>query len=136
MHQTTIAISNTDDQVRSAQVPGAEIDQAEDKSRQSEAAEAEGRRVGKLAILDLAIGTRLELTAKGRETGLAAAVARVDVGEGTVAEARGGFGGRVLLVRHTRRRVLPVGFFAQRVLVVLGGGHYEGVDQFEGVGVG
>ena len=64
------------------------------------------------------------------------------MGEGTIAEASGSFGGLLLLGGHVASgvgHVIAVGFLVGRVLVEVGirrRRHYEGIDEFEGFGEG
>lgn len=89
LDEPAIAKGQGDDDVGGGDAAGLEVDGGEDKGGQGEGAEAEGGRVGQLAALDGLVQAGLELTTKGREAGL---VAAVGVGEGVavVVVARGG----------------------------------------------
>lgn len=82
LDQTAICEGSTDNNVGLSHATGLQVDEGEDKGGQGEGGETEGRGVGELALLGGAIGTGLELTAKGRVTGR---VAGLNVGEGVAA---------------------------------------------------
>lgn len=79
LHEPAVAESQGDDDVRGGDTTGLEVDGGEDEGGQGEGAEAERGRVGDLAVLDGLVQTGLELTTKGREASI---VAAVSVGEG------------------------------------------------------
>lgn len=81
LDETTIAKSQGDDNVGHGDAACVEVDGREHKRGEGEGAEAERRRVGKLARLDRAIETGLELTAEGGQASIGAGV---DVGHGVV----------------------------------------------------
>lgn len=98
LHQASVPKGETDHQVGSTQPPRPHVDQAQDEGGQGESGQAQGRRVGDATVLDLLVETWLELTSKGRQALFA--TGRVDMGERTISEASGGFGGLMLLVAH------------------------------------
>ena len=136
LHQASISKGQTDHEVGSAQPPCSHVDQTQDEGSQGESAQAQGRRVGNIAVLDLLVETRLELTSEGRQALFA--TGGVDMSERTVAEASGGFGGLVFVVGHsTVGRAVPVGFFVKGLGGVAGevgvgiGGHCDGEEIFK-----
>ena len=127
LHQPTIPIRDPNDQIRFRQPPRLHIDQTQHERRQRERAQSKWCRVGNLPILHLLVETRLGLAAeRGQPGGL---LVGVDVGEGTVAEPRRGFGGRVFVMRHV---------FCDMVCVVGIVGEAAAVDvaRVGGVGLG
>jgi len=78
LDETTVAKGRTDHQTRPRDAASAQVDEGQDERGQGEGAEAEGRRVGELAVLGRLVQTGLEFTAEGRE---ADAVAGVGVRE-------------------------------------------------------
>lgn len=86
LNETTVTESKTNNDVRAGDIQGSHVDGAQDESGEGESAEAERRRIGELATLDGLVQTRLELTTEGRQ----GCFCGVDMGEGSVAEARGG----------------------------------------------
>lgn len=135
MHQASVSKSNTDDEIRGSQSPGTHVDQAQDEGGQGESGEAQGRRVGDSAILDLLVETRLELTAEGRQALFA--IGGVDMSERPIAEASGSFGGLMLLVGHLAvDAAIAIGFFVVAFGGVaskfgVGGGHGDGEEIFK-----
>lgn len=79
LDEPAVAEGQGDDDVGLGDTTGLEVDGGQDKGGQGEGAEAEGGRVGDLAVLDGLVQAGLELTAKGREASI---VAAVGVGEG------------------------------------------------------
>ena len=97
LNQPPIPKRQPNHNIRCRQTTSPHIDQRQHERRQRESTQSQRSRIGKLALRDALVGTRLELSAKGRQ---ATRLAGVDVREGAVAKARGGFGGFVLFVRH------------------------------------
>ena len=133
LHQPTIPEREAHNQGRRAQTPRAHVDQAQHEGRQREGAQSKRGGVGDLAVLDLPVGTRLELTTEGGET--LAAAGGVDVGERTVAEAGGGCGGLVLLVGHVAGEVVPTGAAVEALLLVEAIVAVDAVPRVDGVGL-
>lgn len=135
LHQSSVSKSNTDDEIRSSQTPGTHVDQAQDEGGQGESGEAQGRRIGESAILDLLVETRLELTTEGRQALFA--TGSVDMSKRPIAEASGSFGGLMLLVGHLAvDAAVAIGFFVVAVGAVagefgVGGGHGDGEEIFK-----
>ena len=136
LHQASVAKGKADYQTGRSQTPCSHVDQAQDKGCQGEGAQAQGRWVGNTAILDLLVGTRLELSSEGRQARFT--TGGVDMSERTVAEASGSFGGLVFVMGHfTVHAAVAVGFF----VVVVGSvasefsvglrGHCDGEEIFE-----
>lgn len=65
LYNTSITKSQGDDNIGSGDTTSLEVDGGEDKGGQGESTEAERGWVGKLAVLNGAIQTRLEFTTKG-----------------------------------------------------------------------
>ena len=121
LYQASVSKRKTDHYIRSTQPPRAHVDQAQDEGGQGESAQAQGRRIGDAAVLDLLVQTGLEFPSKGRQA-LFATVG-VDMSERTVAEASGGCGCLMFLVGHlTVHSAGAVGFF----VVAVGGIASEG----------
>ena len=135
LHQASVSKSNTDDEIGGSQAPGTHIDQAQDKGSQGESGEAQGRRVGDSAVLDLLVETRLELTTEGRQALFA--IGSVDMSERPIAESSGSFGSLMLFVGHLAvDAAVAIGFF----VVAFGGvacefgvrgGHGDGEEIFK-----
>ena len=130
LHQSAITERETHDQVWRRQVASAHIDQAEYEGCQRESREPQRSWVGKLAVLDWLVETRLELTTESWKT-LSVAVG-IGVGKRSVAKASGGFGGLMLLVRHVVGEAVGLLLLCDPGI----GSHNERVDQFEGCGEG
>ena len=96
LHQTPVSESQSHNNVRRRDTLRPHIDESENESGEGETAETQRRRIGNVPLLDLLVGTRLELTTKGGQTILHGG----HMSEGAVSEASGGFGGFVLLVGH------------------------------------
>lgn len=96
LHQPSVPKSQSHHNVRHRNTARPHINQPKHESRQSETAQAQWRRIGDLAVLDLLVGTGLELTTEGGQT----VVLGVDMGERTISEASGSSGGLVLFVSH------------------------------------
>lgn len=86
MNKTTVTESKTDNDVGAGDIQGTHVDGAQDESSEGESAQAERSGIGELAALDGLVQTGLELTTEGRQ----GCFCGVDMGEGSVAEARGG----------------------------------------------
>lgn len=74
LHKPAITKGQGDDDVRGGDTTGLEVDGGEDESSQGEGTEAERGGVGELAALNGLVQTGLELTTKGREASIVAAV--------------------------------------------------------------
>ena len=137
LHQSTVPKRNAYDQIRRAQSSRPHVDQTQYECRQGESRQAQWSGIGDLAVLHLAIQTRLEFTSESWETLLAAA--GVDVCERTITEASGGFGGLVFFMGHFASHA-TVGFLvvvARRVAGMLSvgvGRHGEGEEVLKGLG--
>ncbi len=97
LHQPTIPKRYRNDNIRLRHPPRPHINQTQHKCRERKRTQSQRRRIGNLAVLDLAVRTRLELSSKGGQTRGAVGLG---VGERAIAEAGGGLGGLVLLVGH------------------------------------
>ena len=136
LYQASVSKRKTDHYIRSTQPPRAHVDQAQDEGGQGESAQAQGRRVGDAAVLDLLVKTGLEFSSKGGQALFA--TGSVDMSERTVAEASGGCGCLMFLLGHLTVHcavavgflVVVVGGIASEVGVWLGG-HCGGEEIFE-----
>lgn len=115
LHQTPIAESQSNNNVRHRDTPCPHIDESKNERRQGETAETQGCRIGNLPVLDLLVGTRLELTTEGGQTILHGG----DMSEGTVSEASGGFGGFMLILGHLTVHAVAL-FVVETVRSVIG----------------
>jgi hypothetical protein len=92
-------------------IQGTHVDGAQDESGEGESAQAQRSGIAELATLDGLVQTGLELTTEGGE----GCFGSVDVGERSVAEARGGASYMVLFGGH-------LGLHGSAIATVLGRG--------------
>ena len=131
LDQSTVSKSNAHHEIRRTEISRTHVDQTQDESGQRKSAQAQGRRVGNLAVLDLSVGTRLEFSSKGRKTFITAG--SIDMSQRPVAKPRCGFCGVMLLGGHVAsgigHAVTAVGLLVDS-RVLSGSRHYGTVDQF------
>ena len=97
LHQTTVPKGERHHEIRLRNAAGPHVDQTQDEGGQGERAQSQRSGVGELAALDGLVGTRLELTTKGRQE---ARFGGVDLSERAIPEASGFLRGLVLLGGH------------------------------------
>lgn len=115
LNKTTITESKSNNNVGSSDVASTHVDAAQNECGKGESTQTQRSRVGKLALLNGLVQTRLELSSEGREVVLVG----IGLGQRTIAKASSGLGHFVLLVGHLRGKLRSIGIFRSAVDAVI-----------------